>query len=172
MRIHWRASTASRAWPTGVTSTRPRAFFSTASLAITVKEFRVCEAIKGVVISVAATLAVLSPQFVSAALRASYEVSLSDNGKTHSIRTVETLSDEQPTLQELGPFKVEMLPTIEASGAYSLQVTVTRKASSPSAVALPLTRSFPGALGGPLEFSAQFGDVQASGAIMLRKVVE
>lgn len=114
-----------------------------------------------------ASVALSTSPAALAALRANYEVSLSDDGKVYSIRTAENLDSDRPLVQELGPFTVALLPVFEDSGAYSLQVTVTRKPSSPDAVALPITRSFPGSMGGPLEFTAQFGEAQASGAVVL-----
>ncbi len=106
----------------------------------------------------------------AAALRASYEVALSANGSSYSTRSAETLHGQAPIRQELGRFQVELLPEVGTSGDYVLVVTVTATPSSPSAITSSASLRFPGALGGPLEFSGQFGEAQVSGAIMLREI--
>jgi hypothetical protein len=117
-------------------------------------------------LALASTLALLS-NGASAALRANYEITVSSQGKTYSIRTVETLGDGKPIVQELGSYQVEIQPVIDATGSYTLRVRVMAASTSRSSVSFPIEHSFPGSLGGPLEFSAEFGDAQVSGAIML-----
>ena len=113
-----------------------------------------------------------APLDAFAKLRANYEVSLSENGSNWATRTAESIEQDQTIVQELGQFKVELLPIVAATGEYSLQVTVSRKPASEKSVVIPHARTFQGSLGGPLEFSAQFGEVTVSGAIMLHELRE
>jgi hypothetical protein len=109
-----------------------------------------------------------SPAYaVAADLRANYDVSLTSHGKTYSIRTAETVTGGQSIVQELGPFDLEMIPEVNESGAYDLQVTVTRRKTSQTDIPISAARTFGGALGGPLEFSAEFGEATVAGALML-----
>ena len=107
------------------------------------------------------------PCSASGALRASYEIVLSVGGETYSTRSAETLGAGGSITQELGAFQVVIQPEVESSGSYNLQVSVTPVATSPASIAVSVERIFPGVLGGPLEFSGEFGDARVSGAIML-----
>lgn len=120
----------------------------------------------------AAVLALFTSSGSAAALRANYEVTLDDGGKTYSIRTSQAADASHRFVEELGPFKLEMIPAIQSNGAYALDVSLTRRVSSPAAVAPVYSKSIPGALGGPLEFSAQFGEIQATGAVVLHRTGE
>jgi hypothetical protein len=86
------------------------------------------------------------------------------------MRSAETLREDAPVAQALGPFRVELRPQVEASGDYVLAVSVTPTPASPAAITSTATLRFPGTLGGPLEFSGQFGEARVSGAIMLREI--
>jgi hypothetical protein len=116
-----------------------------------------------------AALTTLLPETTYASLRASYELTLQDGRSTYTIRKSEKVEANCPVSHELGPYLVEFIAVVDESGAYSLQVSVSRKPSSPNALVLPISKAFPGSLGGPLEFSARFGEVNASGAVMLRR---
>lgn len=115
----------------------------------------------------ATALALIASPALSAPLRANFEVSLTDAGKTYSIRTSQSADADNRFVEDIGPFTLQMVATVNANGAYELEVTVTRKDVPPGAIAFEQARSFSGAIGGPLEFSAQFGDVKGTGAVFI-----
>lgn len=109
------------------------------------------------------------PAVSHAMLRASFELTLEESAGSYTVRRSEYVEKNRPTQLELGSHVVELIAVVDESGSYSLQVSVSRKPTLPSELVLPISRSFPGTLGGPLEFSASFGETTASGAIMLHR---
>ena len=116
---------------------------------------------------VAMLLALITSPAFAAPLRANYEVSLTDGGETYSVRTIQSADADNRFADDVGPFRLQMVATVNSSGAYELEVSVTRKDVPSGAIAFEQTRSFSGAIGGPLEFSAQFGEVKGIGVIMI-----
>jgi hypothetical protein len=119
--------------------------------------------------SLALSLAVvLVPPIAGATgYRASYEVEVKSGEGSHSIRTAEALGDDGVLSQELGPYKVVLAPTFEGGDSYTLEVSVSRVPQTATGISPADSQSFRGALGGPLEFSGDFGGVSVAGAIML-----
>ena len=120
--------------------------------------------------SLAATL--LLAGVADADLRASYEVTLSVNGEVHSTRSAQTLASSQAISHELGDYEVELLPVLTGEGEYALQVTVTPIPQEASSVATPVTMSFPGPLGGRMEFTSKFGAAEVNAALVLYQLRE
>lgn len=113
-------------------------------------------------------LALITSSAFAAPLRANYEISLTDGGKTYSIRTIQSADADNRFVEDIGPFRLQMVATVNSIGVYEFEISVTRKGVPPGTIAFEQTRSFSGAIGGPLEFSAQFGDVKGVGAVIIR----
>ena len=82
------------------------------------------------------------PLEASARLRASYEVSVSENGSHWSARAAESLETGQAMVQEMGDLKIELRPEVAASGEYSLHVSVSRKPTSVTSVVITNAHTF------------------------------
>jgi hypothetical protein len=111
--------------------------------------------------------ALVGPVAVAAEYRASYKLEVKSDEGSHSIRTAEFLGDDGVLSQELGPYKVVLTPTFEAGSSYTLEVSVSRPPQSGNSISPVASQSFRGSLGGPLEFSGEFGGVSVTGAMML-----
>ena len=108
-----------------------------------------------------------SPLVGATEYRASYEIEVKGGEGSHSIRTAEALGSDGVLMQELGPYRVVLSPTFEAGNGYTLEVSVSRAPQAASGISPVTSQSFHGSLGGPLEFSGDFGGVSVTGAIML-----
>jgi hypothetical protein len=115
----------------------------------------------------ALAVVLVSPVAGATEYRASYEVEVKGGEGSHSIRTAEALGDDGVLSQELGPYKVVLAPTFEGGDSYSLEVSVSFAPQTATDISPVTSQSFHGSLGGPLEFSGNFGGVLVTGAIML-----
>ena len=112
-------------------------------------------------------VALVSPASGATEYRASYEIEVNGSEGSHSIRTAEALGDDGVLSQELGPYRVVLAPTFEAGNGYTLEVSVFRAPQAAAGISPVTSQAFRGSLGGPLEFSGDFGGISVTGAIML-----
>lgn len=105
-----------------------------------------------------------------ALVRTHYEITIQKGRNTYTAGSGGNVSSGLPIKQDIGPYRLSLVPTFGPAGHYSLSVSVGLIPHGPGAVLVPDSRTFVGDMEFPLEFTATMAGATVKGAIMVAQV--